>query len=187
MLEPADRHLYIEALRPPTGYRFDCAAVTTYSLDLIALLAAPLAFTAFGWRLEADGLGADPLPVLDALRRHIDRIAVFCQKGQIKVPHAYQPLFDYLESTVHEVALPQGRGVFHPKTWLLRYVDLEDDGPVRYRFVCLTRNLTFDSEWDTMVALDGVLTERRNAYARNHPLGDFIAALPRLHGAICLP
>ena len=108
---------------------------------------------------------------------------MFCQKGQIKVPHAYQPLFDYLESTVHEVALPQGRGVFHPKTWLLRYVDLEDDGPVRYRFVCLTRNLTFDSEWDTMVALDGVLTERRNAYARNHPLGDFIAALPRLHGA----
>lgn len=182
MLEPATRHLYIDALRPPVGYRFDCAVVTTYSLDLIALLAAPLAFTAFGWRQEADGLGADPLPALDALRRHIDRIAVFCQKGQIKVPSSYQPLFDYLEGTVHEVALPHGRGVFHPKIWLLRYVNA-DGGPVRYRFVCLTRNLTFDTSWDTVLVLDGELADRRNAFARNHPLGDFVAALPGLHGA----
>ena len=185
MLEPSTRHLYLDALRPPDGYRFDCAVVTTYSLDLIALLAAPLAFTAFGWRQEADGdegLGSDPLPALDALRRHIDRIAVFCQKGQIKVPSSYQPLFDYLEGTVHEVALPPGRGVFHPKIWLLRYLGA-DGGPVRHRLVCLTRNLTFDTQWDTMVVLDGVLAGRRNAFARNHPLGDFIAALPALHGA----
>lgn len=190
MLEPAVRNLYIDTLRPPDGYRFDRAVVTTYSLDLIALLAAPLAFTAFGWRQEADGvdgLVADPLPALDALRRHIDRIAVFCQKGQIKVPSSYQPLFDYLEGTVHEVALPQGRGVFHPKIWLLRYVTGDGDGPVRYRFACLTRNLTFDTQWDTMVVLDGVLAERRNAFARNHPLGDFVAALPGLHGAVLPP
>jgi hypothetical protein len=41
-----------------------------------------------------------------------------------------------------------------------------------------SRNLTFDRCWDTVVALDGDLTDRSNAFAANHPLGDFIEALP---------
>src|SRR5260221_602543 len=39
---------------------------------------------------------------------------------------------------------------------------------------------TFDRSWDTAVVLDGELTERERAFAVNHPLGDFIAALPGL-------
>ena len=179
LLEPASRYLYLDALKPPPGYRFDCAVTTTFSLDLIALLAAPLAFTALGWRKEVSGIDRDPLPVLDALRRHIDRIAVFCQKGQIKVPARYQPLFDFLEGTVHEVDLAE-RGVFHPKVWLLRYEDVQELGPVRHRFLCLSRNLTFDTHWDTVLVLDGELKDRRNAFTLNHPLGDFVAALPGL-------
>ena len=55
---------------------------------------------------------------------------------------------------------------------------------VRYRVLCLSRNLTFDRCWDTVVALDGELTDRSNAIAANHPLADFIAALP---GLACAP
>lgn len=47
MLEPTDRRLLFELLRPPTGYRLSCAVGTTYSLDLLALLVTPLAFTLF--------------------------------------------------------------------------------------------------------------------------------------------
>ena len=54
------------------------------------------------------------------------------------------------------------------------------DGTVRYRVLCLSRNLTFDRCWDTVVALDGDLMDRSNAIAANHPLADFVAALPRL-------
>jgi hypothetical protein len=42
MLRPHDRRVLIEALRPPQGYTVDRALATTYSLDLVALLIAPL-------------------------------------------------------------------------------------------------------------------------------------------------
>ena len=60
---------------------------------------------------------------------------------------------------------------------------MEGDAAVRYRFVCLTRNLTFDTSWDTILVLDGELIARRNGFSRNRPLADFIGALPGLHGA----
>ena len=45
MLHPRDRTVLLEALRPPDGYALHSAVGTTYSLDLMALLAAPVA----GW------------------------------------------------------------------------------------------------------------------------------------------
>jgi hypothetical protein len=68
-------------------------------------------------------------------------------------------------------------GVFHPKVWVLRF--LAQDGVVRYRILCLSRNLTFDRCWDTVVALDGELLDRSNAIAVNHTLADFVAARSR--------
>ena len=56
VLEPDDRHTLLEALRPPPGFRLDFAVGTTYSLDLHALLAAPLAFAL----LEAQGAEEEP-------------------------------------------------------------------------------------------------------------------------------
>ena len=47
MLEPRVRRQLMEALRPPSGYELDRAVGTTYSLDLLALLTTPLAFTIF--------------------------------------------------------------------------------------------------------------------------------------------
>ena len=42
MLEPGKRLLYLEELRPPEGYQLDRAIATTFSLDLLSLLMAPL-------------------------------------------------------------------------------------------------------------------------------------------------
>ncbi len=49
-----------------------------------------------------------------------------------------------------------------------------------YRLLCLSRNLTFDRSWDTVLVLDGELTGRKNASGPNNPLGAFFAALPHL-------
>lgn len=73
---------------------------------------------------------------------------------------------------------PDADGVFHPKVWVLRF--LTKEGEVLYRVLCLSRNLTFDRCWDTVVALDGTLTDRSNAISANHPLGDFVLELPLL-------
>src|SRR5262245_55993164 len=139
MLGPHDRRLLLDALRPPAGYALDFALGTTYSLDLLALLTAPLAFTLFDWQ-DAEGRPmADPLATLEALRRYADRIAVFCQSGQTLVPKQRRILFGYLEGSVFEVAPPGPASSFHPKFWALRFT--APDEPVRYRLLNLSRNL----------------------------------------------
>jgi hypothetical protein len=183
MLDPQqDRRQLFDALRPPDGYRLDRAVGTTYSLDLLALLTVPLAYTVWDGEAQQGELLQDPLALLHGIRQVADRLAIFCQAGQISVPRANQRLFAYLEETVVEVTPRHKDGVFHPKVWLLRYAPSENESdPIRYRLLCLSRNLTFDQSWDTMLVLDGVYqAQRKVAYSRNHPLGDFIAALPDL-------
>jgi len=46
-LTPETRVLLTDALRPPAGYRVEAAVGTTYSLNLTALLLAPLSFALF--------------------------------------------------------------------------------------------------------------------------------------------
>jgi len=168
----------MELLRPPGGCQLDVAVGTTFSLDLISALMLPLSFAFFDWE-HADGeLVADPLALLEALRRYGDRFTIFCQSGQIRLPPKYPPLLTFLEPCIYNVEAPDAEGVFHPKVWALRFV--ADDGAIRYRVLCLSRNLTFDRCWDTAVAIEGELTDRLNAIASNHPLANFVAALPGL-------
>lgn len=177
MLDTRERSLLLETLRPPVGYSIDRAIGTSYTLDLTTLLTAPLAFTFFNYHDEDGDPTADPVALLEALRRHAERITIFCQAGAISVPKPNQ-LFVYLEQSVVEVKAPRKGGIFHPKIWLLRFV--AEGQPIRYRFLCLSRNLTFARAWDTCVALDGELTSRTNGFAANRPLGEFVKALPGL-------
>jgi hypothetical protein len=178
MLRPDERGHLLELLRPPAGCKLDCAVGTTFSLDLISALMLPLSFAFFDWEQPDGEPVANPLALLEALRRYGDRFTVFCQSGQIRLPRNYQPLVTFLEPCIYDVEPPDTEGVFHPKVWALRF--LAPDGGVQYRILCLSRNLTFDRCWDTVVALDGELLDRANAIAANHPLADFVAALPGL-------
>jgi len=158
----------------------DCAVGTTFSLDLLSALMLPLSFAFFDWE-QADGQPvADPLALMEALRRYGDRFTIFCQSGQIHLPPKYPPLVTFLEGCIYDVQPRDKEGVFHPKVWALRFI--AEDGAIRYRVLCLSRNLTFDRCWDTVVSLDGELADRTLAIAANHPLGDLIGALPKLTG-----
>ena len=178
MLNPQDRSLLLETLRPPAGYMLDHAIGCTFSLDLHALLTTPLAFTFFDWEEDSGDITSDPLALLESVRRNADRISIFCQAGQISVPRKQERIFAYLEKSVYEVLPPNANGVFHPKIWVIRYT--HETEPIYYRFICLSRNLTFDKSWDTVLVLDGLLSERVNAYGINNPIGDFIQQLPGL-------
>jgi len=177
MFEPQNRALFIEALRPPAGYSLDCAIGTTYTLDLLALVTVPLGFTIFDWQDDSGRPEANPLALLEAVRRNAERMAIFCQEDRIAIPRQHKGLFGYIESSVIPVRPPE-HGSFHPKVWALRFVGLGKE--VLYRLLVLSRNLTFDRSWDTMLVLDGELTGRTYAFAANHPLGDFFKALPRM-------
>lgn len=178
MLKPRDRQLFLECLRPPADYRLDSAIGTSYSLDLVALLAAPLAFTFFDWEDREGRLVVEPLALLEAVRRHAGRIVMFCQAGEIPPPPTTQRLVAFLEPVVVEVAAPRSGGSFHPKIWLIKYVS--DTLAPRFRLLCLSRNLTFDPSWDSVLCLEGDLLDRQRGIGVNRPLSEFLARLPDL-------
>lgn len=180
MLNPNSRSIYIDELRPPENYELNWAIGTTFSLDLYSLLIIPMSIALYDYSGEED-ISANPIAVLDAVRKMSDRFILFCQSGRISVPKKDNRLFNFLERSIIEVNTPKESGVFHPKTWLLKFTKANTTEDVLYRFLCLSRNLTFDRSWDTILTLEGKLkTDRKVAYSRNHPLGDFINALPVL-------
>ena len=181
MLDPRTRGALLEALRPPPGYVVDSAIATSYSLDLIALLTAPLAFSLYDRLAAREGDGperVDSFALLHAVRQHAERLVVFCESGCIAKPRGYRQLLVYLEDSVVQVSARDNEGLFHPKIWVTRLTS--HSGPVRYRVLCLSRNLTFDRSWDTMLSLDGELADRTRAIGESKPLAEFIEALPEL-------
>ena len=193
MLSPDSRTVAFDLLRPPSGYTLDLAVITTYTLDLEALLALPLSVVS-----EAEGgveeLLADPLLLLEALRRAGERIQLFVDRSGIAIPRAPRELYSMLESSVHPVRAPGG-GVFHPKVWVARFrprepgsataagradgrQDSSDDRPL-LRVAILTRNLTFDRSWDVALASEA-RPEPERLSEPCQPLTELISALPDL-------
>jgi len=156
-----DRLDYGAELAPPDGFLLDAAVATTYSLDLNALLAVPIALC-FNNSLEGD-LSGEKLALLETMTQLKDRLKVFYQKGNIHYPEKFNRLFTLLEPCL-EAVVPAGGAFssFHPKLWLLRFVDGSDAkrSAVKYRLVVLSRNLTFDRSWDIALSLDGQLDRR---------------------------
>lgn len=171
MLKPAeDRLSYSELLTPPQGYATDFAVGTTYSLDLEALVGVPLALCLSE---EMDRtFQDDPIYVLEGLRKSADRFAIFCEAGQIKVPQSGNPVFAMLEDSVFEVVVKNNYS-FHPKVWVIKYIN--DQNEVIYRFLILSRNLTFDRSWDVAIALEGKMNKKKTL--KNRPLADFLSFL----------
>lgn len=175
MLDPDGRHLLLDALWPPSGFELDTAVGTTYTLDLYALLSAPVAFAMFDREAENGSPRADPIATLQALRRYAGRITMFCQAGDISVPRDYRALVVYLEHSIVPVVPPNPKAIFHPKVWFIRYRQPNAD-TTAYRLLCMSRNLTFDRSWDTILRLEGTISE-----TIHHPeLREFAAALPGL-------
>lgn len=71
MLSPYSRVGLFEALRPPPGSVVDAAVGTSFTLDLEALLTAPIAFALFeASDTDRDECGLEPVGLLEAIRRH---------------------------------------------------------------------------------------------------------------------
>ena len=174
MLNPGEDRLdYGNILKPPKSYTLDFAVGTTYSLDLDALVGMCISL---GLLEEADSnIMKDPICLLEALRRTGDKVALFCEAGEIYLPGKVSALYTLLEKMVFQVVTKARSGIkypsFHPKFWLLRYINKEE---VLYRVVVLSRNLTFDRSWDICFYMDGELGEETD---KNIPVADFLKYL----------
>ena len=177
MLNPNnDRLDYGQILAPPARYDLDFAVGTTYSLDLDALVGASLAL---GLSEETDSeLMNNPVCLLEALRSTGDKVALFCEGGQIHMPNRVTALYVLLEKMVFSVRTAKRRGssrfpTFHPKFWLIRYKN--NNRELVYRIIVLSRNLTFDRSWDVTYYMDGHVTD--DTTDKNEPICDFLRYL----------
>ena len=177
MLNPNnDRLDYGQIIAPPVDYKLDFAIGTTYSLDLDALVGACIAL---GLSEETDSdLIKNPICLLEALRATGDRIALFCEGGQIHLPNSVTSLYILLEKMVFPVTTAAKRGLakypsFHPKFWLIKYMN--NKGEAIYRVVVLSRNLTFDRSWDVSFCIDGKKANYETD--KNNPVSDFVSYL----------
>lgn len=177
MLNPNnDRLDYGQLIAPPADYKLDFAIGTTYSLDLDALVGACIAL---GLAEETDSdLMKNPICLLEALRATGDKIALFCEGGQIHLPNNVTSLYILLEKMVFPVTTDAKRRLakypsFHPKFWLIKYVN--NKGEALYRIVVLSRNLTFDRSWDVSCCIDGKKTNYETD--KNNPVSDFVSYL----------
>ena len=177
MLPPDSRATAFELIRPPSGYRLDFAVLTTYTLDLEALLVLPLSVLA-----HPDGgleeLLADPLRLHQAIRDAGDRVHAFVDEKGIAIPRGARSLYSMLESSVHPVRAPNG-GAFHPKVWVARFTAEDETAEDLLRVAVLSRNLTFDRSWDVALASAALFRSRRYV-AASRPLRDFLLELPQL-------
>ena len=168
MLAPDNRALLLDALRSPPGHSLDHAVATTFTLDLETALMVPLAFAGFQFDAQPD-----PIEVMETLRGMSERFDVFCQAGAINAGKWPSDLLALLENVVHGVRRPRPGHIFHPKVWVLRFLDRSQEPS--FRLLVLSRNLTADRSWDTILRLDGRL--EMQPIASNAPLTRFIAAL----------
>lgn len=171
-----DRLNYGQLLVPPVGYSLIRAVGTTYSLDLETLMAVCIAM---GIQESTDSsLTKNPFAILKSLQRLSEKLLVFCEAGQIAaMPPERSPLMLLLDKMIVPVKLREikGKGYpsFHPKTWTLQYED--EVGNQYFRFIVLSRNLTFDRSWDVAVSLEGKLTGAR--HKSSYPIVDFLEFL----------
>ena len=178
MLDPANRAALTEELIPPRGFRLAQAVGTTFTLDLNAALAVPLAFSGFRQSEEDSGRPDEQkTSVIAALLTVSEKIDIFAQAGALRAERTSE-LFELLGPVIHQVAPRQGM-LFHPKAWFLEFQN--DQDARSYRLICSSQNLTFDRTWDTMIRLDGVPADTTEgglrAAERNAPLHRFVEHL----------
>jgi hypothetical protein len=166
-----DRLDYGDMLIPPPGYRLAKAVAATYTLDLNTLLSIPVALF-FSQTMEGN-FEAERVQLLEAIQRCPDVLRVYHQKGKVHVPKKHNRLYGLLEPCVVGILPESAYTSFHPKVWVLRYE--QDDSPVKYRTIILTRNLTYDRSWDIAVHLDGEVTEQKQS--KTEPLASFVKHL----------
>lgn len=154
MFDPDNRSLLLESLRPPNGFKFDRGIATTFTIDFDTALMAPIALAGFSLSDRASEEGPDLLSVTQALEAVTQRIDIFAQSGMINLSSARNAsqLITLLEPILHDVRRPSPGHIFHPKMWLLRFCDADEN--LSYRCVITTRNITRDRSWDMILVLE---------------------------------
>jgi hypothetical protein len=141
-----DRVSIFGALRPREGQILSRAVVTTYSLDLVALLGLALAL---GGEAEAE-FDATPFGLVHAFEKVKGKLLVMHQAGRLVAPAGQRTILPLLDTMIHAVHADERYESWHPKLVLARY---EGADGVEWRFWIGSRNLTGTTDLDAGLLL----------------------------------
>ena len=174
--------IFGRCLREP-GYKVDFAVGSTYSLNLDTFISLPFSL---GFLEEPDEVMKKSVPyIFSALRLCSDRLAVFCNYADIKVPAQTRKVYYALmEGSVFPVNAGGKRKQivnFHPKVWVVKQTGIHGEGSI-IRVIIMSRNLTGDGDMDCACVLTGQIGKKQasaSSRRRHSPLRDFLRYLAK--------
>jgi hypothetical protein len=141
---------FTESLRPPDGWRTDCALLSTYSADLVVLVTTLLALTGCDLDDQRIGSRVELVKAIEALR---GRVCVLAQAGRITIPNTPRPILKLLDRFIRTVDEDERFRSWHPKAALVRYRNVDDPKDRQWRIWLGSRNLTRALNWDAGLTL----------------------------------
>lgn len=141
---------YLDALRPDPGWRTEYALLTSYSADLVALVAALLALAG----LDDDRGSGSRVDFANAVDQLAGRVRLVTQAGRLVAPSKTPKILAILDRYVREVKSNEAEASWHPKAALVK--QLSDIGKIsQWRLWIGTSNLTQHLAWDVGLTLLG--------------------------------
>jgi hypothetical protein len=146
----------LDHLRPPPGWRTDCAVLSTYSAQTSVIVAALLAL---GGQDDDSGSGSK-IGLARALSELRGKVHFVLQSGRLTLPGSPAQIVSLLDRFILQVPWDEGSGnlylgrSWHAKFALVRHVpELAAELGERWVFLLGSRNLTMDLSWDIGLVL----------------------------------
>jgi hypothetical protein len=146
----------LDHLRPPVGWKIDCAVLSTYSAHTSVLAAVLLALSG-----QEDEIGSgSKVAFARALTELRGKVHFIIQSGRLVMPKNPPAIVTLLDQFLLQVPWDEGsKGAYkgqswHPKFALVRHVPaVEGQQGERWVFMLGSRNLTLDMSWDMGLVL----------------------------------
>ena len=134
---------YLDAIRPEPGWTTDLSLMTSYSSDMVVLVAVMLALAG----LDDESGSGNRIDFANAHEKLRDRLRFIVQAGRITSPKGKPAILGIMDRFVQEVKFDEHKRSWHPKLALIRYTQPKQNH-VQWRFWIGSRNLTRDASYD---------------------------------------
>lgn len=141
---------YLDVLRPEPGWQVEHAVISTYSLDLVAAVAAMLALAG----LDDETGSGSRVDFAKAHERLKGRFRIIAQAGRVALPAKTPPILAIVDQFIREAAADERSWSWHAKAALVKHCP-EGGGASAWRLWLGSRNLTRDIAWDSGLVLLG--------------------------------
>lgn len=172
------RNTLTDLISPDVGQFFDMGVMLTYSLDLEVLMMLLLSLTSKPLESDNSKSLVSIQDQLSSIRRLTSRFQVICHPGKTNLPKNYSQITPLLDNIIKEATLESTKndvGSFHPKMSLLKYKTAS--GEVSYRLIVSSKNLTTNSDLDTVVKVDLKTNARKTSFGNK--LSEYISRISK--------